>query len=340
MLWVIGLLAMLVASLAFEARIEARMTSYYRNRTKADFLARSGLEIAELVMDKSQGLSGTDVDEEKAESDEWYMDAKHLSDGGEITIDHDLSKDGDGKGIIHLKITPEPALINVNMLTAKRGDQSDKRWEAIFEVAGIPEEKWAELIDAFYDWTDRDDDPRADGAETDDYYATLDKPYRARNGPLDTIGELRLIKGFSKAIVYGGDLNGDSTFKEDKIHCSGIADMLTTYGDGRINVNAASQRVLMTLPGVDENMVQLIQEEREGWTDDDGTKHDESFKSTSDFMSRIQDIDPAVKNMISTQSKIYRITSTGEINGVTRSLWCIVRFSRSGLTVLRWREDD
>ena len=49
-LWVLGLLSMLVASFAFEAHIESRLTSFYRDRTKADFLARSGLDVAELLV--------------------------------------------------------------------------------------------------------------------------------------------------------------------------------------------------------------------------------------------------------------------------------------------------
>jgi len=116
--------------------------------------------------------------------------------------------------------------------------------------------------------------------------------------------------------------------------------MLTTYGDGKVNVNAASRRVLMTLPGVDGAIADLIEEEGQGWTDESGETHDESFRDPGDFFSRIPEVDGAVKNMISTQSKIYRITSTGEINGVPRSLWCIVRFSGRDMTVLRWREDD
>ena len=346
-LWIIGLLGMLVASFAFEARIEARMTSYYHNRTKADYLARSGLEIAELVMDKSHGLAGKELDEEKAATDEWYLPAQRLSDGSEVEIEHDLAESGDGEGVIRVRITPEPALINVNMLTAARGDKSDRRWEAILEVGGVPEEMWGELIDSFYDWTDSDDTPRAEGAEND-YYEELDKPYRARNGPLDTVGELRLIKGFSRAVVYGGVLDEDESGKSglgggldgEQIRCSGIADMLTTYGDGRINVNAASRRVLMTLPDMDDNLVDLIQEERSGWVDDSGVKHDESFKNASDFMSRIPEIDSGIKNMITTQSSIYRVTATGEVNGVKRSLWCIVRYTGRSLEILRWREDD
>ena len=339
-LWVIGLLGMLVASFAFEAHIEARLTSYYRNRTKADYLARSGLAIAELLMSKSEGLTaGGELDEAKAATDKWHAHAQSLADGVEVVIEHDLAEEDLGEGTITVKITPEPARLNVNTLTAKLGETSDLIWEGIFEVAGIPVEMWSELIEAFYDWTDEDDAPRADGAETDDYYGSLDEPYMARNGPLDTVGELLLIKGFTREMLDGGVLH-EGMFEDDTLRCSGMGDMLTTYGDGKVNVNAASRRVLMALPGVDENIVELIEEERRGWTDESGVSHDESFKDVGDFTSRIPELDGRVKDLVSTSSQIYRITSTGEINGVPRTLWCIVRYESKKLTIVRWREDD
>jgi len=338
-LWVVGLLAMLVASFAFEAHIEARLTSYYRNRTKADYLARSGLAIAELLMSKSEGLAGSEVDEGKAASDQWYTSAKSLADGVEVLVEHDLANEGHGEGTITIRITPEPARINVNTLTAEKGDISDVIWEGIFEVAGVPEEMWSELIESFYDWTDDDNAPRADGAETDDYYETLEDPYMARNGPVDTVGELMLIKGFSKEIVNGGVLQ-EGVFEDETLACSGISDMLTTYGDGKINVNAASRRVLMALPGVDDDIVNLIEEERRGWTDEQGVAHDESFKDVGDFTSRIPGLDSRVQELVNTSSGIFRITSTGEINGVPRSLWCIVSYADNKMKILRWREDD
>ncbi len=337
-LWVIGLLSMLVASFAFDARIEARLTSYYRNRTKADYLARSGLEIAELVMSKADGMSaGAEIDEDKAATDEWYTYAKGLADGTVVTVEHDLAEAGVGEGKITVVITPESARWNVKNLV---GEKFDVIWDGIFEVAGVPEEMRAGLVDSYNDWVDTDDNTKNDGAESD-YYESLDEPYTARNGPLDTVGELRMIKGFSKEILYGGSLGVEGGFEDQKIQCSGIADMLTTFGEG-LNVNAASRRVLMTISGVDDNIVDLIIEERMGWTDDSGISHDESFESVNNFFERIDipEIDSDVKKLLSTGVQYYRITSTGEINGVPRSLWCIVQFSGRDFTILSWREDD
>ena len=79
-LWVVGLLSMLVTCFAFDAHIESRITSYYRKRRKAEYLARSGIEIAELLMNKSEEMQknkSTDEDEQ----DQWHDEAKRLAEG-------------------------------------------------------------------------------------------------------------------------------------------------------------------------------------------------------------------------------------------------------------------
>jgi general secretion pathway protein K len=336
-LWVLGLLSMLVASFAFEAHIESRLTSFYRDRTKAEFLARSGLDVAELLVAKSNGLSGAERDEAKAETDPWYDYALQLAKGGTVSFVHDLAEADAGVGLIRLSITPEPARRNVNKLI----DQtvaSDETWERILDVGGIPEEMWPTLIDSFYDWTDQDGAPRPDGAETDDYYGNLDPPYRARNAPLDTIGELGLIKGFTPEILNGGTLS-TGMFESDAVVLSGIADMLTTYGDGKVNINAASERVLQTLPGVAPEMAAYIVSERDTWVDETGAER-RGFESTGDLVALVPDFPAEAVDQLTTSSTEFRITSTGDLNGVLRSIWCIVRFNDDRFTVLRWREDD
>ena len=66
-LWIIGILSLMVGSFAFDAHIEARITSYYRKRTKASYLAKSGVEIARMLMDGSSEMAR---DQEKTAEDE------------------------------------------------------------------------------------------------------------------------------------------------------------------------------------------------------------------------------------------------------------------------------
>jgi len=64
----------------------------------------------------------------------------------------------------------------------------------------------AELVDCLMDYRDRDDVARPAGAEQD-YYSALSHPYVIKNGPLATVEELLLVKGFDGQVVYGDDYN-------------------------------------------------------------------------------------------------------------------------------------
>ncbi len=327
-LWAIGLLSVLVVSMTFDAHVESRITLWLRNRTKAQALTRSGMEIAELLLIKSDAMrQNRDMEE-----DRWYEPAKSLSEGLAVRN----FKDALGDGTITVDIVPEPARRNVNRL------QTDEDWERILDVGGITEDLglWPVLIDSFMDWLDRDDIPRMHGAETEDYYALLDPPYRAKNGPLDTVEELLLIRGFNRAILFGGVLNPDDS-EEDRIVVSGIHDLLTVYGDGKVNVNAASRRVLMTLPGVDEFVAEAVLAERQGWTDEKGEQIDTSFESLADFFDRVPEADRAtLQKHVTTHSQIFRITATGDVHGTVSRVWCIAQYVNRELTFLRWREDN
>ncbi|MFC1462199.1 general secretion pathway protein GspK [Verrucomicrobiota bacterium] len=327
-LWVVGLLSLLVTCFAFDAHVEARITSFYRKRRKAEYLARSGIEIAELLMNRSEQMQKDKSTDADVEEDEWHEQAKRLAEGLAVhAFKHKL-----GDGVISLDIVPEPARRNLNLL--KHED-----WEDILETGGIPEDMWPVLIDSVLDWIDRDSLERADGAETDDYYNQLERPYKAKNGYLDTVQELLLVRGFSRSILVGGAVEGEDE-DEAGIAVTGIADLLTVYGDGKVNVNAASLRVLLSLPDVDEVIAGAIIEEREGWVDEQGKKEDSSFTTVNDLFARIPDLSPVLRRYVTTSSRIYRITSVAEVGGVRKKAWCIVRHANKKLTYLRWKEEE
>ncbi len=322
-IWVIGLLSMLVGSFAFDMHLEARITSHYRKRVKADYLARGGVEKARMLLVRSAEVR-TESLSKADEAKSWFAPAKSLSQGAAVIgLQSAL-----GEGTISLDIIPEPSRRNINKL------QIDD-WERILEMAGVPEEDWPGLIDSFLDWVDPDDDAHVDGAETEDYYALQDPPYRAKNGPLDTVEEAMLIRHFYPAILLGG-LPPDAP--EGTSPMSGVADVLTVYGDGQVNVNAATARILMTLPGVDERIAQEIIEERTGAV---GTApEDASFKTPEDFFGRFPDLAASLKGRIVTSSSIFRIRAIGSVQGVRHTIGCIVGVTPQGTDVLRWWESQ
>jgi hypothetical protein len=228
---------------------------------------------------------------------------------------------------------------------------------ADFHGGGIPQDYFSGLIDAWNDWVDADSTPLKDGAE-DDYYKTLDPPYKARNGAIDTVGELQYVKGFVKAILDGGVLNPEEKNKELQITVKGIRELFTTYGDGKINVNAAPMEVLMTIPGVDEVTAGAIVEEREGANAGGSTlsrsssspprktsalssssDDDYSFTTVGDFISRIPGIDSSVANYVSVKSSTFRVVIEGRAAGITHSIQAIAEYENSQVRYLQWRED-
>ncbi len=325
------MMSILLASFSFDAHVEARIASFYRKREKADYLARSGIEIAKMLMARSREVSEDTV----ADDDRWLESAKRLKKGKVTGIREEV-----GEGAILVDIIPEPARRNINNL-GKTDEQIEANLERIFEVGGIPEEHWPVLIDSFLDWVDENNDPRPDGAESDGYYLQLEPPYRAKNGPLDTVGELLLLRGFTRAMVWGGVIppaagNGEG------VAVSGIGDLLTTYGSGRVNINAAPLRVLRTLPNVDELVAGAIVEEREGWLGADGKRVEQPFKNADDLMNRLPDMNAAIREYAETDSSVYRITSVGEVHGVRREVYCIAEYdaSKRALNIKRWREQE
>lgn len=251
-LWTIMLLSMLVMSFALDAMLEGRIGTYVRQRRRVDYLTQSGVVIAEMLLIKQTTVTSASAATDT--EDRWRDAALRLKRGQTAVVDEPI-----GDGAVHVEIIPEPARWNVNKLI---GSGFDSVWEQIFTVSGLPQDYFSGLIDCWNDWVDADSSPAKDGAE-DEYYKSLEPPYKPRNGIVDTVDELRLIKGFVPAILDGGVLNPQDK-KELQITVKGIKELFTTYGDGKINVNAAPMEVLMTIPGVDEITAGAIVEEREG----------------------------------------------------------------------------
>ncbi len=75
--------------------------------------------------------------------------------------------------------------------------------ERLLVVPGMTEE----LADCLLDWLDEDDERREFGAEGPDYYESLATPYTPTNGPMESLEELLLVKGVTRALLDGEDAN-------------------------------------------------------------------------------------------------------------------------------------
>ena len=318
-LWILIILGLLVSTMAFEMHIEANITSYYRKRFKSQQLARAGVEWAKMILSKA-GRFSEDLEESYPEL---YLSSVHLNRGLAISeLRQPL-----GEGEFNLRLVPEEGRRNINSLT-------EDGWKELLDQGNVPDDLWDELIDAFMDWKDADDAHRLNGAESDDSFYE-DLGYEVKNAPLDTLDELLLVKGFTPNIVYGGP-----PLEEDEDPLIGIARTLTTWGNGRVNVNAASREVLLSFPEIDEFMVDAIEEGRAGVDGVFGTE-DDGFSSLPD-VARVTGLDESfLSEFFAIGQLLYiRVTSIGNYQGIESGIWCVFQKAGDSLIPVYWREEQ
>ena len=210
-LWVLVMLSVIAMSFSFSTRWGSASTRNFKEETKAYYLAMSGYQeaIGYLLSDKDNMVD--------------YIDAD-----GNLYIDKD-TKPVTGKRVtdeaeLEIKITDEGSKVNINFADGTR-------LKKVLDYVGIPPDSQQEIVDSILDWRDPDKEHHLSGAE-DDYYESLDPSYKAKNRNLDSVEELLLVKGFKPEYLYGSkDIRP-------------MYDLITTSGDGSININTVSKEVL------------------------------------------------------------------------------------------------
>lgn len=218
------------------------------------------------------------------------------------------------------------------------------------ETLGMTESQ----IACLFDWMDDDDVERAEGAE-DGFYLSGPKPYKCKNAPLEVLEELLAIKGISYADYLGEDLNHNRQLdaSEDDGGVSmpnddadgrlklGWVDLLTCFGDGRINLNTAPVQVLETLP-LSDGAVDQIVGFRSFDADSSGELEEHVFTSAEDIgqLQGLTDADVAVLEansvFISTHFRIF-VQSKHITTGLDYRLCVVVGITEAGLEVLQWQ---
>ncbi len=119
--------------------------------------------------------------------------------------------------------------------------------ERILEVCGVePGVQTTSLVNSILDWIDQDDLRRPEGAESD-YYMELERPYLSKNGELQSLEELLLIRGVTLELYQGTQ------------EVPGLVDFFAVTGQNTvIDVNSASPRSFALIEDFPEESVQEI----------------------------------------------------------------------------------
>ena len=294
-LWVLTLLSVIAGEFCHTMRTGIYITRNFKEETQAYYIAKAGLNIAvsELIKNETrpQKVISEKIDIEEEESIDWRINAE-------------IPPISFAEGAFTVYIGNESGKININRADTPLLTMMLNRFE-------LDEDEKKTIVDSILDWRDNDDLHRLNGAETQ-YYQSLPEPYNAKNRDFDSVEELLLVKGMKKEIFYGGirDIitvypKTDPVEKIKKAEEKKDEDKKKSFDFNKININAASVRMLQALPLMTDETVQAVLEFRQK----------EDFKSLSQLLPLLGDeVYQAVSPYLSLESSpIFTISSTGTI---------------------------
>jgi general secretion pathway protein K len=275
---VVIVLAGLAGAFAYTMKVEMRLARHSNNSAEMEWLGRSGMELARYVLMMQARIPGANGYE--ALNQKWAGGRGVTND---LLAGINLEEVRLGGGVFSVTIKDLERKFNIN-------SADEMLLQQALTVVGVDASQFGVIVDSILDWRDPDNNPRLNGAE-DDYYLSLDPPYYCKNGYIDDLSELLLVRGVTPDIYWGPRSTNHfiSTYQkmssrkandnQGKTYPVGLADLFNALSAGRLNVNTASATTLQMIPGIDPNMAREIVQMRAGLDGVDGTEDDMPFMS-------------------------------------------------------------
>lgn len=223
----------------------------------------------------------------------------------------------DERGSLSINISEESSKLDINSIVFPNGTLNEDYYgiaQRLLDRLGLP----TDLCDSVADWIDSDDSTRAGGAEST-FYQALSPPYSAKNAPLETYEELRMVSGFNETILRK------------------LNPYLTVYADSngsiysKVNINTAPVELLAALDEqmTDELAARIVEYRKQT-----------PLKTPSEIIQvpGMETIGMAVQGKITVKGSVFRIQSRAQVRDTIRIIEAVVRVVGSDSTVLYWRE--
>ncbi len=188
MLVIISMLAVVATTVMYRMRAEVYAAGATSGAVQARLAAISGIEQAMAVLCRNSDNQTAWWDNPTLFRDQVVADEGSVR--WCFTV-YATSRQN-GQTVVRYGVIDEGAKININSASV----------EALAHLPGMTEQ----LAEAVVDYRDRDNKPLPQGAEQE-FYDRLPNPYTIRNGPLESLDELLLVRGFTAGLIYGSDPN-------------------------------------------------------------------------------------------------------------------------------------
>ena len=312
-------LSILAAGFAYSMKVETKLARNASYDTELEWMGRSGVEYARWILGQPKRDPFDSLNQIWAGGPGSWDDTNSPLAGIRVNDPVEL-----GRGKFSVKIVDCERKININLANEPMLQQ------ALVQM-GVDAAEASPIVNSILDWVDRDELSRVGGAESD-YYQGSTPPYYAKNGPIDDISELLLIKDVTPELFWGPACTNHSPAafqvkggvfnrgQEPGLYSAGLVDIFTPVSSGRINLNTASMAVLEMIPGIDQSMAAEIIRMRSGPDGVDGTEDDTPLRNPGELINVIpsSQIVGQLQRFCDVRSTTFEVQVDVEVSGYKR----------------------
>jgi general secretion pathway protein K len=317
-LLVIVVLGILAGGFAYSMKVEITLARRASFDPEMEWIGRSGVEYAAYILGQGAvGIAGS----YDALNQRW---AGGTGDTNSALAELPMENVPLGNGRFSLKIIDLDRKFNINM--AVRDPLILQG--ALLKVVGPGGTDTSAIVDSIIDWCDRDRDTHMSGAESADYKSNPNfgfPPYRAKDGPIDDITELLLIRGVTPAMFWGNSGGGYATALprvlparqshfQEPVYLVGLVELFTPLSGRLVNINTASVEVLQVLPQIDENVAQAIRMARAGPDGMEGNEDDMPFRNPQEIAYRVPGFNPVIAQQLARYFTVRSVVFETHVN--------------------------
>ena len=291
---VMVVLGILAIGFATSMKVEITLARHASFGSDLDWAGRGGVEVSKWIIAESTKGPNAQFDslKQKWAGGPGETNANVIDALAGIDPKNFQTTDADGLpfGTLSIEIIDLERKFNVNVADEMILKQA-------MTLIGVDAAQASTITGSILDWRDRDSSTHMSGAESE-YYEGLEIPYFAKDGPVDDLTELLLVKGVTPAMYWGsgggglpavlnrppGGLKGAF---DEPTYALGMVNLFTPISGRLININTASAEVFQLFPYIDANIAHMIisgsPQSRAGPDGADGTYDDQPFRNVQEL---------------------------------------------------------
>jgi len=315
----IALMTLIVVDFAMTSGLGFVSAATQANELRASYLARSGVAVGLALLAEDQRNKAQSQNQTPNQSttqtttqaqNQPNVPYDSLSDVWAVPFPP-MPLEG---GTVSMSVVDEARKINVNSMIQNGLPNQDaiQKVQRLFQILDVD----VDLVQGIVDWI-TPVTANTSGGISADFYMGLKPPYQPRYGPMPTIGDLQLVKGFNESIF------------------NRVSPFLTVMPETAVNANTAPPQVLAALePELmeDQKIVLAIIEARAV----------RPFTQTTDLMNLpgLSTVAERLSKDVQMRSQGFTIYATGAYAGARKFITATFYLQANGVGILAaWHED-